>query len=260
MKKAGKIILLIFVVLVKLTLLAAMTAAFITVFRMRRATLLTIIKRNSRVSVALKETLVSKISKKLFGRIGALAGQNYENYKWQYRSISFALSGGTIFFMLFYSFFHYGVVIHIMNDWPIEEFEENPFYAVRYAVYGLACLFVFVFLFCALGFLRRSVDVRKRDLVAYVSVGISKADMIRMNVIEGVYLAGYALFYGLVGSLISNYAILWLFRGNYLLPFSFPIWGMGYFVVLDLAVGVLYAVYTARRLSKMDILDTIRQV
>ena len=147
-----------------------------------------------------------------------------------------------------------------MNDWPIEEFEENPFYAVRYAVYGLACLFVFVFLFCALGFLRRSVDVRKRDLIACVSVGISKRDMIRMNVIEGVYLAGYALFYGLVGSLISNHAILWLFRGNYLLPFSFPIWGMGYFVVLDFAVGVLYAVYTARHLSKMDILDTIRAV
>jgi ABC-type antimicrobial peptide transport system permease subunit len=35
---------------------------------------------------------------------------------------------------------------------------------------------------------------------------------------------------------------------------------MGYFVVLDFAVGVLYAVYSAWRLSKMDILDTIRAV
>ncbi len=245
------------------TLAAALIAALITAFRLRRASLLLVIKRNSRIGVSLKRTLLSRLSEKLFGRIGALAGQNYDNYKWQYRFISLALSGGTIFFMTIYSLFHYEKVIRFIMKWT--SLDNAMLYAVQYPVYALCCLFVFVYLFCALGFLRRSVDVRRRDLVAYVSVGISRADMVRMNVIEGAFLSWHALLYGLAGALIANYALLCALRAVYLeevywIPFSFPIGGMGYFVVLDLAVGVLYAVYSAYRLSKMDILDTIRQV
>jgi len=234
-------------------------ASFFPLLRMRKLSVTETIKDNNQINISLKQTLLSKVSEKLFGRIGLLAGQNYDNNKGKYRAISLALSGGTIFFITIYSFFRYPIWYELQSNEQVSSFYDI-WYQLSYTSSVLMAFFVLVFLICSMGSARQNMEQRKREFAMYKSMGMKNSELQKMMIIESLFFTWYAFWYGLIGSLIGNYALCTYFRiiGVDDLRFHFPIEVFGAFIMLDLVAGILFSLYSMMKVSKVNIIETIR--
>jgi len=234
-------------------------ASFFPLLRMRKLSVAETIQNNNQINISLKQTILSKISEKLFGRLGSLAGQNYDNNKGKYRAISLALSGGTIFFITIYSFFRYPIWYELQSDDRVSSFYDI-WYQLSNASAVLMGFFVFVFLICSMGSARQNMEQRKKEFAMYKSLGMQNFELQKMMSIESLFFTWYAIWFGLIGSLIGNYALCTYFRilGVDDLKFHFPIAIFCIFVLFDLMVGFLFALYSSVKVSKVNVVDTMR--
>ncbi len=236
-----------------------LSASFVPVLKMKKLSVTETIKDNNQINISLKQTLLSRMTEKFFGRIGLLAGQNYDNNKVKYRSISFALSGGKIFFITIYSFFQYPFWYEADRGWGAESVDAIWHYLI-YPSRILAAFFVFVFLFCSLGSIRQNMEQRQKEFAMYKSMGMQNSELHKMMNIECAFLAWYSMLFGLMGALAGNYIICTFFRilGVDDLRFHFPIGVYAVFCVLDIVVCLSFALYSRHKISKVNIIETIR--
>ena len=94
----------------------------------------------------------------------------------------------------------------------------------------------------------------------YKSLGMQNFELQKMMSIESLFFTWYAIWFGLIGSLIGNYALCTYFRilGVDDLKFHFPITIFCIFVLFDLMVGFLFALYSSVKVSKVNVVDTMR--
>jgi len=242
-----------------LGLLTVLIASFFPMFRMKKLSVTETIKENIQINIALKQTCLSLITEKWFGKLGLLAGQNYDNNKTKYRSISFALSGGTIMYITIYSFFKYPFWYAIDKGRGTADVEKICFYLL-WAAQVLAAFFVFVFLFCSLGSIHQNIEQRKREFAMYKSMGMQNTELQKMMSIESLFFTWYSIWFGFIGAWLGDFAVCNFYRivGPSDLQFHFPIHVFGAFVLLDFVVGFLFSVYTRHKVRKVNIIEAIR--
>ena len=242
-----------------LGLFTVLIASFFPLLRMKKLSVTETIKDNNQINISLKQSLLSKITEKLFGRIGLLAGQNYDNNKVKYRALSLTLSGGATFFITIYSFFRYPIWYELQSNDYVSSFYDI-WYQLSNASSVLMGFFVLVFLICSMGSYRQNMEQRKKEFAMYKSMGMQNSELQKIMSIESIFFTWYAIWFGLIGSLIGNYALCTYFRiiGVDDLKFHFPIEVFCAFVLFDLAVGFLFALYSRMKVSKVNIIETIR--
>jgi len=235
-------------------------ASFYPMLRMRKLSVTETMKENNQINISLKQTLLSSAAERLFGRLGLLAGQNYDNNKGKYRAVSLALSGGTIFFITVYSFFRYPIWYELQDGGMEPDSIPAVWYQLSSVSSVLMGFFILVFLICSVGSVRQNMEQRKKEFAMYKSIGVQNSQLQKMLSIESLFFTWYAVWFGLIGSLIGDYAVCSFFRitGVDDLRFHFPIEVFCSFVILDFAVGLLFALYTRMKVSRVNIIETIR--
>lgn len=242
-----------------LGLVTVLIASFFPLLKMRKLSVTETVKDGNQINISLKQSLLSKAAEKLFGRLGLLAGQNYDNNKVKYRALSLTLSGGATFFITVYSFFRYPIWYELQSNDHVSSFFDI-WYQLSNASSVLMGFFVLVFLICSMGSYRQNMEQRKKEFAMYKSMGMQNSELQKIMSIESVFFTWYAILFGFIGSLIGNYALCTFFRitGVEDLKFHFPIEIFGAFVLFDLAVGSLFALYSGIKVSKVNIIETIR--
>lgn len=236
-------------------LFGAFAVLFAAVLPMRRASRITVLdalRGRERIEISLRQGFVANLTEQIFGRLGRLAGQNYENNKRRYRAVSFALTGGTVFFFLFWCVYRYG------ND-GIPELERPFWEAFVSSTLWLGGVLLLIFLFCACGCFATAVNARRSEFAALLSLGLSRATLAKMLCIESIYLFFYAAFYGLIASLITD-GLLYtmLIATGYDEPFIYPFELYFVFLALYALVGVAFSLYTVLRLRRLNLCDAMR--
>ncbi len=240
-----------------LGIITTITAAFIPMLKLIRKSVMDTVRGKKKINISLKQGFVSTLMEKCFGRLGKLAGQNYDNHKEKYRAISFALSGGTIFVIAICSFFMYPYLIHTSKGWTL----DKTYYILLEIALILAVLFVLIFLICASGSAVTNMDRRQKELSILKSMGMSNGKLCAMMCIESLYLMFYSTLYGLVGSLIVDYFLMHFWRiaeDEPLLHFSFPTGAFLLCVLYNVAVSLLFAFYCVLRIRRMDLIRAMK--
>ncbi len=244
---------------IALGLLATLAASFYPMIRSRKISVMDMINSKTKINISLRQSLVSSITEKLFGRLGKLAGQNYDNNKAKYRAISVSLAGGTVFFFAIYCFFMY----------PIRDYAESGSTIPKELsiLFDLSMIFaivvIFIFLICASGGASMNINRRLREFAMLKSMGMSNFDICKMMCIETIYLVIYCAIFGLIGSLLVDYLLLNFWRivsTEPFLKFYYPFWIFMAFVLLDLIVGLLFALYSVLRLKNINVVESMRNL
>ena len=242
---------------IALGLFATLLASFYPMLKSRKISVMDMINSKTKINISLRQSVVSSVTEKLFGRLGKLAGQNYENNKAKYRAISVSLAGGTVFFFAVYCFFMYPIRDNMKNGYEIPKnvtllFDFSMIFSVAV---------IFIFLICASGSASMNINRRMREFAMLKSMGMSNFDICKMMCIETIYLVIYCAFFGLVGSLLVDYLLLnfWRIVGTEpFLMFYYPAWIFLLFTLLDVVVGILFALYSIVRLRNINVAECMR--
>lgn len=234
-------------------------SSFLPILKMRKITILESIKTNNRINISLKESVLSKLIGKAFGKIGVLAGQNYDNNKGRYRAISLAMSGGTIFFLTVHSFFLFPFWYEIDQGNSVSGVDKI-FYPLAYVSAAFMAYFVFVFIICSMGSVHQNIEQRKPEFAICKSMGMQNSDLQKIISIECLFFTWHSIWFGLIGSLLGTYAVWNFYRlvGPSDLIFHYSIIEFLLFVCVDILAGFAFSLYFRYKISRLNIIDTIR--
>ena len=242
-----------------LGILATLAASFYPMLRSRKISVMDMINSRTKINISLRQSPVSSVMEGIFGRLGKLAGQNYDNNKAKYKAISVSLAGGTVFFFAIYCFFMY----------PIRDYEQNGYEMPNDVLlfYELSMIFavvsIFIFLICASGSASVNVNRRMREFAMLKSIGMSNGDICKMMCIESIYLVVYCIIFGFLGSRLTDYLLLIFWRAvstEPFLKFYYPFGVFAAFVLLDIAVGLLFALYSVKKLRNINVVESMKNM
>lgn len=242
------------VLTVILGVFSVIAASVIPALRISKLSVLDLLYGRTKVNISLKQGFVSRACEKLFGRVGKLAGQNYYNYKSNYRAIAYSLSGGTVFFMSLYCFFMYPI------RYDMESGYYDPMYhSLLYLSIVFSVLVIIIFLICASGSASINIERRKHDFAVLKSLGCNNSQLYKM-MIESVFLIYYTVIYSFMGSVLADYMICNFFRitDEPMLRFWFPISVFTLFIAADIVIGSAFEIYSVNKMRKINIIDAIK--
>ena len=237
--------------------LSVFAAAVKPVRRLAKISTVEAMKGQEQINVSLKQGFFAGVAEKLFGFYGKLAGEIYDNHKSKYRTISLALSGGTIFYITSFCL----TVYYPLKKYP-NTFDYAPTRNITTAFMALVALFVALFLLSSLGSASINFERRKSEFAMFKSLGMTTGGLCKLVLIESAFLAYYAAFYGLVGSLIGDFVALVIHgspSSHNPAPFGFPILLYLFFLALDIVICVLFSLYNVLRLQRLNIVKEIRR-
>ncbi len=104
-----------------------------------------------------------------------------------------------------------------------------------------------------------SVFERTRELGLLRAVGMSRHQLRRMVRLEAVIVAVFGALLGVAVGLLFGFAISTALPDNFISGITVPIGTLVFLVILAAIVGVLAAIFPARRASRLDILQAIAQ-
>ncbi len=104
-----------------------------------------------------------------------------------------------------------------------------------------------------------SVFERTRELGLLRAVGMSRRQLRRMVRLEAVIVAVFGAVLGVAVGLLFGFAVSTALPDNFVESISVPIGTLVSLVVVAAVVGVLAAIFPARRASRLDILDAIAE-
>ena len=266
-----------------LSFLTVITASVIPMIKLRRISVMDSVSGRETINISLRQSFVAEMTERVFGYYGRLAGQNYDNNKKTYRGISLALSGGTTMFYSVYCFFMYIFRLQSVDDrWGTRKAraatfpdmlfgfridgkyaaEQEPTAIIFFLLFMiLTAVFVAIALVCASSGASVSMDKRRGEHAMLKSIGMTSPQLCRIMCIECIYLTFYSAFYGLIGAYLADVLVAPLVRllaDEPMMRFYFPSAPYLLFLLLDIIVGVIFAVYTSVRVSHVNIIEAIR--
>jgi len=105
-----------------------------------------------------------------------------------------------------------------------------------------------------------SVFERTRELGLLRAVGMSRRQLRRMVRLEAVIVAVFGALLGVAIGLLFGFAVCTALPDNFVSGISVPIGTLVFLVILAALVGVVAAIFPARRASRLDILDAVAHV
>jgi putative ABC transport system permease protein len=125
---------------------------------------------------------------------------------------------------------------------------------VIYALLGLALLIAVLGIVNTLAL---SVIERTRELGLLRAIGVSRRQLRLMITLESVVIAVLGAVLGVVLGIAFGVVLLHALRDEGLDVIDVPLGQIGLFLAFSVAVGVLAAVFPARRAARLDVLDAI---
>ena len=234
-----------------LAVCVTMLAAFKPILRLSRLSVINSLKADVSINVSLREGIFEKIMCKFFGRIGRLAGQNFDNNAPRYRAVSFTLPCSQIIFVSVYSLFMWGF------------WEEGIFYAYDDPRFtsgiSIGVILTLLALLGAMGSMAVNINGRRREFAVLKSMGVSNKDMLKLMLCEGIFIFLHAVVFGLIGSYLSvlgQYLFLW--TSNTVQWFHFPWREWFVFVGVDAVFCLIFAVYAVLKVRKINIAGAMK--
>ncbi len=226
-------------------------AAYKPIMRLSRLSVINSLKADVSINVSLTEGIFEKIMCKFFGRIGRLAGQNFDNNAPRYRAVSFTLPCSQIIFVSVYSLFMWG----FWEDGIFNAYDDPRFTSAI----SIGFILTLIALLGAMGSMAVNINGRKREFAILKSMGMSNDDMLKLMLCEGIFIFAHAVVFGLVGSYLSvlgQYLFLW--TSNTVQWFHFPWREWFVFVGIDAIFCVVFALYATAKVRKINIASAIK--
>ena len=186
-----------------------------------------------------------------FGRIGRLAGQNFDNNAPRYRAVSITLPCAQIIFVSIYSLFMWEYWERGINNAYGEPFFASAM-AIGYILTAIALLGAFLSA-------TANINGRKREFAMFKSLGLSDRDMFKLMSCESIFVMFYATVFGLIGSYLSvlgQYIFLWTSAAVQWFHFPWREWFI--FVGINAVFCVFFALYSTVKIRKINIISSMK--
>lgn len=234
-----------------LAVLVTAFAAYKPILRLSKLSVINSLKADVSINVSLTEGIFEKIMCRFFGRIGRLAGQNFDNNAPRYRAVSFTLPCAQIIFVSIYSLFMWGF-------W--EDGIYNAYNDPRLTSgISIGYILTFIALLGAMGSMIVNINARKREFATLKSLGMSNKDMFKLLLCEGIFIFLHAVAFGLIGSYLSvlgQYLFLW--TSNTVQWFHFPWREWFIFVGIDAVFCLVFAIFANLKTLKINIASSMK--
>ena len=130
----------------------------------------------------------------------------------------------------------------------------DQFVLIIFALLGLALVIAVLGIVNTLAL---SVIERTREVGLLRAIGLSRAQLRLMITLESVVIAVLGAVLGVVLGLGFGVALMYAVRDQGLEVISVPVGQLAVFLVLSVVIGVLAAVFPARRAARLDVLRAI---
>lgn len=124
-------------------------------------------------------------------------------------------------------------------------------------IYGLLALALIIAVLGIVNTLALSIIERTREIGLLRAVGMTRGQLRRLVTLESVAMSLLGTAMGLVLALFFGVAVWRAFRDDGLTELAIPVLQLSLFAVAAVVVGVLAALFPARRAAKLDVLDAI---
>ena len=226
-------------------------AAYKPIKRLSRLSVINSLKADVSINVSLTEGIYEKIMSGAFGRIGRLAGQNFQNNAPRYRAVSFTLPCAQIVFVSIYSLF-------MWDFWGqgINNAYNDPRFTSGISI---GVILTVLALLGAFGSMTVNINGRTREFAVFKSMGMSNGELFKLMCCESILIMLHAVVFGLIGSLLSvgaQYLFLW--TSAVVQWFHFPWREWSVFVLIDALFCIVFAVYANLKLRKLNIASAMK--
>ena len=132
--------------------------------------------------------------------------------------------------------------------------QVNTLLNLIYALLGLA---IVIAILGIINTLALSVIERTRELGLLRAVGLERGQLRRMVTLESIAIAVLGAVLGIAAGVLFGVALKRTFADTGITVLSIPVMQLAIFLVVAALVGILAAVFPARRAAKLNILDAI---
>lgn len=235
---------------------AVVLSSLVPAVRLSRISILSALKYQTKINISLRESLVSRVLSKLFGYKGKLSGQLYTNEKSKNRTLVFGVVFVEALFMFLYSWLVYEYKKTTLNGGradPPYKSEALP-YLIGFCLAVLAlCIMAAA---CASA---AAADVHKSDYAVLRSLGASLSDLTELSLLSSLYLFSYLNIFTVVSTVAANMAMHFIFSFEVMLPYVYPFEVLGFYVIINAAVCVLFALYSTFTVRKTPIIGGLKR-
>jgi len=240
---------------VGVAVLVILFSCLILIVKTQKRSIVSLAKNLQGIDVSLKKTPLDWIMWRLFGKAGELASASYVNQKRQYRQLSrtFAITAslyvGAGVLMPYLRQIGQPVSAHAMQAEQMMEALQAvvlcvPFLAMLCAV----CLFICNF------------QMRRQEFAVYLSLGMEAGMLYKTVLLEWIYRGFYLLLYSFVGGYVCNFAVYCVLSAvgiarYFINPFDLLLHALLAVVVLCAVMTVL----TVIGLRRMNIAEVLRE-
>ena len=235
---------------------AVVLSSLVPAAKLSRISVLSALKYQTKINVALHESLVSRFLSKLFGYKARLAGQIYTNEKGKNRTLLLGTVFAQSLFVFLYSWFVYdrqGELQRGRQDaMPPYQYSAFPYVAGFCGVILILCVIASL---CASA---ASSDAHKSDYAALRSLGASLSDLTALSVISSLYLFLYMSVFTVLFTLLADMAMHLRFSFETMLPFVYPFEALLGCIAVNAVVCILSALYMVMSIRKTKIISGLK--
>ncbi|CAM3409689.1 FtsX-like permease family protein [Nocardioides dubius] len=148
-------------------------------------------------------------------------------------------------------------LISIKDQEGLAEEARGPIDQILALIYGLLALALLIAVLGIVNTLALSVIERTREIGLLRAIGLSRRQLRLMIRLESIVISFLGAVLGVVLGLVFGYVLLKDLASQGLEVIAVPWPAVASFLALSLVIGVLAAVFPARRAAKLDVLDAI---
>jgi len=145
----------------------------------------------------------------------------------------------------------------VLNQQELKENRENQINGLVYLFYGLLAFAIVISLFGIANTLALSIHERRRELGMLRAIGMSRRQVRTMIRYEAVITALIGAILGMVLGLIFTVLIAQPLKDEGF-TLSYPVGSLLALLVIAALIGVLAAIYPARRAARLDVLESLQ--
>jgi putative ABC transport system permease protein len=148
-------------------------------------------------------------------------------------------------------------VVTVKNEAEFAQEQREPIDQFVLMIFALLGLALVIAVLGIVNTLALSVIERTREVGLLRAIGVSRAQLRRMITLESVVISVLGAVLGVVLGLGFGVALMYALRDQGLEAISVPTLQLAVFLGLSLVIGVLAAVFPARRAARLDVLQAI---
>ncbi|WP_235738546.1 ABC transporter permease [Nocardioides alcanivorans] len=148
-------------------------------------------------------------------------------------------------------------MLSVKDQDGLAEEARGPIDTLLTLIYGLLALALVIAVLGIVNTLALSVIERTKEIGLLRAIGLSRRQLRRMIRLESMVISFLGALLGVLLGLVFGWVLLTDLADEGLEVISVPVWQLLGFLAVSLVVGVLAAVFPARRAARLDVLEAI---